>query len=263
MSAKRKQSFYPSDTSQRDAQVMEMKFKAAASLKPSTPTQKVLLKKLRQQHHDITLITGPAGTGKTYLATRVAIEKFQAGEISKIIITRPNVSTGDDLGYLPGTLTEKMAPWTRPIIDVFAECFPMFEVQRLIASEEIEIAPLAYMRGRTFKNAYVIADEAQNCTPEQMKMLLTRIGENCRMVVTGDTEQYDRRELGTASGLQDFVERLQAQRAEATALPAFITGEDDTPAEPEHRWTRIGLVQFGYKDVVRHPVVSEVLKLYA
>lgn len=259
---KQRQSFYPTDATHRE-QIMESKFKAPAPLKPSTAAQKVLLKKLRQEHHDITIATGPAGTGKTYLATRVAVEKLQAGDYAKIVITRPNVSSGDDLGYLPGTLTEKMAPWTRPIVDVLNECFPVNIVNQMIQSEIVEIAPIAFMRGRTFKNAIVIVDEAQNCTPEQMKMIMTRIGENSRMIITGDIEQYDRRELGTISGLADFVERLEAKQIKPIALPTFITGEnDDDEPITQHRWTRIGLVKFQRGDVVRHPVIEEVLELY-
>lgn len=260
---KQRQSFFPTDATHRE-QTMESKFRAPAQLKPSNRSQKVLLKKLRQEHHDITLAIGPAGTGKTYLATRVAVEKLQDGDYQKIVITRPNVSSGDDLGYLPGTLTEKMAPWTRPIVDVLNECFPVNIVNQMIQQEVVEIAPIAFMRGRTFKNAIVIVDEAQNCTPEQMKMIMTRIGEGSRMIITGDTEQYDRRELGTISGLADFVEKLEARTAKAITLPTFITGDNDDedgPAE-EHRWTRIGLVKFTRSDVVRHPVIEEVLELY-
>lgn len=254
----------------------EFKVKQPAPLKANTRNQKVYLKKLRQRHHDILIVSGPAGTGKTYMAVRQAIEDYQNGEIDKIVITRPNVTTGDDLGYLPGTLTEKMAPWTRPIIDVFNECFPAPVVQRMIINEEIEIAPLAYMRGRTFKNCIVIADEMQNATPEQMKMLMTRIGENCRMIITGDTDQYDRAKIGIVSGLADITRRLAERQVENQALPDFITdgmpivtnGQYDyqcqevTVTRDARRWDRIGLVHLGRNDVVRHPVIEEVLALY-
>lgn len=254
----------------------EIKSKAPAPLKANTRNQKIYLKKLRQRHHDILIVAGPAGTGKTYMAVRQAIEDYQNGEIDKIVITRPNVTTGDDLGYLPGTLTEKMAPWTRPIIDVFNECFPAPVVQRMIINEEIEIAPLAYMRGRTFKNCIVIADEMQNATPEQMKMLMTRIGENCRMIITGDTDQYDRAKIGITSGLADITRRLAERQLENQGLPDFITGgmcditsgspsgqyQDDRLARDDRRWDRIGLVHLGRADVVRHPVIEEVLALY-
>lgn len=261
-------SIYPEDRPTVIKVAIENKIKNPPPLKANTPNQKVYLKKLKQGHHDILFAVGPAGTGKTYMAVRQAIKDFQNGEIAKIVITRPNVATGDDLGYLPGTLTEKMAPWTRPIIDVFNECYSTFEVQRMLAAEEIEIAPLAYMRGRTFKNCVVIADEMQNATAEQMKMLMTRIGEHCRMIITGDMEQYDRRELRTESGLTDITRRLAVRAEQAAAeapLPSFITGEHETvlPADPAKRWERIGLVNLLKEDVVRHPVIQEVLELYA
>lgn len=256
---KQKQSFFPSKHPEDRMSLVENKIKPLPPLKGNTPNQKAYLNKLKNQHHDILFVTGPAGTGKTYMAVRVAIEQFQKGEITKIVITRPNVSTGDDLGYLPGTLTEKMAPWTRPIIDVFTEAYSTHEVQRMIANEEIEIAPLAYMRGRTFKNALIIADEMQNSTPEQMKMLLTRIGENSRMIITGDTEQFDRRELRTESGLADITRRLNNRFDAEPALPGFIT---DGQPRVAHRWERIGIVNLKRCDVVRHPVIEEVLDLY-
>lgn len=266
-----KQKFYPS-TYPKDhplmsvSSVIESRTKQPTPLKANTKNQKVYLKKLRQKQHDILFAVGPAGTGKTYMAVRQAIEEFQKGEIDKIVITRPNVTTGDDLGFLPGTLTEKMAPWTRPIIDVFNECFAAPVVHRMIVNEEIEIAPLAYMRGRTFKNCLVIADEMQNATPEQMKMLMTRIGENCRMIITGDTDQYDRAKIGMVSGLADITRRLAERAMEAQGLPDFITGgdqyQDAEPARDARRWERIGLVHLGRADVVRHPVIEEVLSLY-
>lgn len=261
-----KQKFFPSKYPQTEDRMslVENKIKPLAPLKANTNNQKAYLKKLRGQRHDILFAVGPAGTGKTYMAVRDAIEKFQRGDITKIVITRPNVATGDDLGYLPGSLTEKMAPWTRPIIDVFMEAYSAHEVQRMIQSEEIEIAPLAYMRGRTFKNALIIADEMQNATPEQMKMLMTRIGENSRMIITGDTEQFDRRELGTESGLADITRRLAARAAQQGELPGFITqGREEAAYAPiNQRWERIGIVNLGRDDVVRHPVIEEVLDLY-
>lgn len=252
--------------------------KSPPALKAQTHNQKGYLKKLRQRRHDILFAVGPAGTGKTYMAVREAIAQFQKGEISKIIITRPNVATGDDLGYLPGTMFEKMAPWVRPIIDVFMEHYAAHEVQRMIQAEEIEIAPLAYMRGRTFKNATIIADEMQNSTIDQMKMLMTRIGDNARMIITGDIEQWDR-QVGNTSGLADITRRLQARdEGDEPMLPGFINNsasngpenmrtipEDPRAGHPQqraNRWSRIGIVRFERCDVVRHPVIEEVLELY-
>lgn len=258
---KQKQNFFPTNDDHRDAAIEPYRTKAPPPLKAQTPNQKGYLRKLRQGEHDILFAVGPAGTGKTYMATRVAIEQFKDGDFDKLVITRPNVASGDDLGFLPGTLTEKMAPWTRPIIDVLHECFSVMEVQRMIAQEVVEIAPLAFMRGRTFKNSLVIGDEMQNATPEQMKMFLTRLGENSRMIVTGDTEQWDRREVGGGvSGLRDMINRLEQRAAEATSLPSFITHDDHYP--PARRHERIGLVRLGRADVVRHPVIEEVLELY-
>lgn len=258
-----KQSFFPSKYPQTEDRMslVENKIKTLPPLQAQTKNQKAYLKKLKSKRHDILFVTGPAGTGKTYMAVRDAIEQFQRGDITKIVVTRPNVATGDDLGYLPGSLFEKMAPWCRPIIDVFMEHYSAHEVQRLIQSEELELAPLAYMRGRTFKNSLVIVDEAQNCTVEQMKMVLTRIGENSRMIITGDTEQWDRREIGSDSGLIDITRRLAARDRDEPTLPGFITEGAATPVN--QRWERIGLVQFGKSDVVRHAVIEEVLDLYA
>lgn len=239
--------------------------KPAPSLKAQTPTQKVYLNKLQKKQHDILLATGPAGTGKTYLPTVHAIKLLQSGSIDKIVITRPNVGAGDDLGFLPGTLIEKMAPWMTPILDVFKEFYEVHEVERMLRDEVIEIAPLAYMRGRTLKNAFIIADEMQNATIEQMKMFLTRIGENSQMVITGDLEQHDRGE--SVSGLFDFIARWQASRPPVEMVPANDEDDSDddaywTPA-PQHQRERIGYVRFGREDVVRHAVIEEVLKLYA
>ena len=248
-------------------------------LKAYTPTQKTYLKKLKQAHHDILIVAVPAGTGKTYMAVRHAINELQNGDITKIIITRPLVTTGnEDLGALPGTLIEKMAPWTRPIIDVFAELYEVHEINRMLADEIIEIAPLAYMLGRTFKNCIVIADEMQNATPEQMEMFMTRIGTGCRQVITGDTKQYDEHKVGKVSGLDDIIRKIEDKReqdaADRTGLPSFITGEDesdetgqedDLPSDVDHddlRHELIGLVKFTKSDVRRHRVIPQVLALF-
>jgi len=287
----KKQTLYPSKypkdqgipySSHRDHPMSVMTKKRPPQLQANSRNQKVYLKKLRQHHHDILIVSGPAGTGKTYMAVRQAIADFQKGDITKIVITRPNVTTGDDLGYLPGTLTEKMAPWTRPIIDVFAECYEMHQIQMMLTNETIEIAPLAYMRGRTFKNCVVIADEMQNATPEQMKMLMTRIGEGCNMIITGDINQYDRH-IGKM-GLGDVIYRLEDKRNRQPSLPGFITGgmqgitgqdddnndNDDAEVacdasydyETALRYERIGLVKLTRDDVCRHPVIEEVLDLF-
>lgn len=267
-STKKKQTFFPTDALHLKERALQAEIaskpKTPLPLKALTPGHKVLLKKLGQDHHDILFAVGPAGTGKTYICVRKAIDKYLAGECQKIVITRPNVASGDDLGYLPGTLQEKMAPWTRPVVDVFMEYFSAAEFKRMMDTEEVEIAPLAYMRGRTFKNAIVIGDEMQNATPEQMKMFLTRIGANSRMYVTGDMEQWDRRELGGGvSGLLDIVNRMERKAAESAALPAFLTDNVVPIAHPtRHRWERMGIVRLGRADVVRHEVIEEVLDLY-
>lgn len=191
---------------------------------------------LTDPQKSIVFATGPAGTGKTMLAVKMGMQKFERGEIDRIVVTRPAVSVDEQHGFLPGTLEQKMAPWTRPIFDVFEEYWTPKQVESLLESKEIEIAPLAYMRGRTFKNCWIVADEMQNATPEQMKMLLTRIGDGTKIVVTGDLAQHDRGYDN--NGLKDFTNRLTS------------------PTE------RIGLVHFTKKDVERHPAVADVLTIY-
>lgn len=185
---------------------------------------------------DIVFATGPAGTGKTMIAVLTAIKALKEGVCEKIVVTRPAVSVDEQHGFLPGTLVEKMAPWTRPIFDVFEEYYSPKEIEHMISENIIEIAPLAYMRGRTFKNAWILADEMQNATPNQMKMLLTRIGTNSRIIVTGDVTQHDRG--FEANGLRDFIARIPTNN------------------------TRIDAVQFEHSDVERHPAVKEVLAIY-
>lgn len=205
-------------------------------------------KSLNQEHYIdlltnprklILFATGPAGTGKTMLAVLAAIRALRSGEASKIIITRPAVGVDDEKhGFLPGDLNAKMEPWTRPIMDVMQEYYRPQEVARMIEDQVIEISPLAFMRGRTFKNAWIIADEMQNATPGQMKMLLTRLGENSKLVVTGDTRQADRADPD--NGLLDF-KRLVDQYKKCE----YVDG-----------------IELTGKDIQRHPAVVEVLKIY-
>lgn len=208
------------------------------NLIPKSLNQETYIDLLQNPQRLIVFAAGPAGTGKTMLAVLAALKAFRAGECSKIVITRPAVGVDDEQhGFLPGTLNQKMEPWTRPIFDIIEEYYRPQEVSRLLEEKYIEIAPLAYMRGRTFKNSWIIADEMQNATPNQMKMLLTRLGENSKMVVTGDTQQADRK--AKDNGLLDF------QRLIKDFDSQYIAG-----------------VEFAVKDVRRHPAVAEVLKLY-
>ena len=192
---------------------------------------------VKNKETDIVISAGPAGTGKTLISTLAGIKQLKNSKIDKFVVTRPAVSVDEQHGFLPGTLMEKMAPWTRPIFDVFEEYYAPDQIEYMINDNKIEVAPLAYMRGRTFKNSYIIADEMQNATDNQMKMLLTRIGENSKLVVTGDLAQHERGY--DSNGLKCFIERL-------TKL-----GSD-----------RIKMVQFTNGDIERHPVVTEVLRLY-
>jgi len=203
---------------------------------PRNRSQENYILQLTDPAKDIVFGIGPAGTGKTMLACQVGVKLFLEGSIDRIVVTRPAVSADEELGFLPGTLEQKMAPWTRPIFDVFREYFYANEIEGMIAEGVIEISPLAYMRGRTFKDAFIIADEMQNATPNQMKMLLTRIGNNSKMVVTGDLNQADRLK---DNGLIDFVNQIKDFEA-----------------------SRINIVQFGQGDIERHPVVKEVLRVY-
>jgi len=199
-----------------------------------TPAQKEYIEKLRS--NTISFSVGPAGTGKTYLATALAVEKLMRKEISKIVLTRPVVEAGENLGFLPGTLEEKIDPYLRPFFDAINEMIGAEKVQKLIEQSVIEIAPLAYMRGRTIKNSFMLLDEAQNTTTMQMKMFLTRLGENSQVVVTGDLSQIDLPHK-EKSGLKDAVERLD--------------NIDD-----------ITILKFTAKDVIRHELVSKIVQAY-
>ncbi|WP_199740773.1 PhoH family protein [Legionella septentrionalis] len=187
-------------------------------------------------HYDLTFAVGPAGTGKTYLAVAKAIQSFEKGEVQRLVFVRPAVEAGEKLGFLPGDLVEKVLPYLRPIYDALYEMLGFKEAQKLIQSDVIEVLPLAFMRGRTLNEAFIILDEAQNTTIMQMKMFLTRIGFGSKAVVTGDTTQVDLPK-GTDSGLPHAIQLLKA-----------IEG--------------IGIYQFSSREVVRHPLVAKIIDSY-
>lgn len=210
--------------------------KREVNIIPRNKKQEEYYDYLNDESQKIVFAIGPAGTGKTILATLQAISLFKQRTINKIIISRPAVENGEKHGFLPGDLNKKMEPWCMPILDIFHEFYSASDMNVMIEEKVLEICPLAYMRGRNFNDSFIILDEAQNCTPEQMKMALTRIGENSRMIVTGDYHQSD---LKGTNGLQDIIPRLQNN--------------------PQNG---ISTVMFTKKYVERSEVVKAVLDLY-
>ena len=209
------------------------------NLIPKSINQEKYIDILLDEKKLIVFATGPAGTGKTMLAVLAAIKAYKEGECSKIVITRPAVGVDDEKhGFLPGDLNAKMEPWTRPIMDIMQEYYRPAEIAKMLDEQIIEISPLAFMRGRTFKNSWIIADEMQNATPAQAKMLMTRIGTNSKIVITGDVEQADRN--SGDNGLMDLVERLRSSP---------VNGITVCPMEN--------------RDVQRHKIIGDVLKLYS
>ena len=202
---------------------------------PRTPAQAHYMRQLTT--NDMIFALGPAGTGKTYVAVAQAVAQLITGSVQRLILSRPAVEAGEKLGFLPGDMKEKVDPYLRPLYDALHDCLPAEQVERRIASGEIEVAPIAFMRGRTLADAFVILDEAQNTTPAQMKMFLTRFGQNSRMVVCGDPQQVDIPGGVTASGLADAVRRLEG--LEGIAMARFTSG-----------------------DVVRHPIVGRIVEAY-
>lgn len=204
------------------------------SIEPRTEAQKAYVANLFS--HELGFGIGPAGTGKTYLAVAVGVTLFITGAVERIVLSRPAVEAGERLGFLPGDMKEKIDPYMQPLYDALNDFLPQKQVQKLIEEKRIEIAPLAFMRGRTLSNAFIVLDEAQNATTMQMKMFLTRLGEGSRMVITGDRTQVDL-PRGTASGLQDAERILKGVKG----------------------------VTFNYftsKDVVRHPLVGRIIEAY-
>jgi phosphate starvation-inducible PhoH-like protein len=205
------------------------------TIAPRTAMQAEYMRQLASK--DIIFALGPAGTGKTYLAVAQAVSQLITGSVQRLILSRPAVEAGERLGFLPGDMKDKVDPYLRPRYDALYDCMPPEQVDRRIASGEIEIAPIAFMRGRTLSDAFVILDEAQNTTPEQMKMFLTRFGQGSRMVVCGDPKQVDIPGGHERSGLADAVGRLSG-----------IEG--------------MAIVRFSAADVVRHPIVGRIVEAY-
>jgi phosphate starvation-inducible PhoH-like protein len=214
---------------------------AEIMLKPRNDSQHTYLRLLEDSKRSIVIGTGASGCGKTAFAVHVGIKKLLAGEVNKLVLTRPVVSVDEDIGFLPGSLEEKMDPWMRPIFDVFYQYFTQQKLQQMMSKQAIEICPLAFMRGRTFEGAWIVADEFQNSTVSQMLMLLTRIGQGSKLCITGDPMQFDRG--FEENGLLDLVHRIRSRQDVAI---------DD----------HIAIVEFCAEDVQRHPVIKKILKLY-
>ena len=204
------------------------------TVEPRTPTQKKYMEQLFK--HELVFGLGPAGTGKTYMAVAAAVSMFIEGQVDRIVLSRPAVEAGERLGFLPGDMKDKIDPYMQPLYDALNDFLPSNQLGKLIEEKKIEIAPLAFMRGRTLANAFVVLDEAQNATTMQMKMFLTRMGEGSRMAITGDTSQIDL-PRGVPSGL-----------IEAKHVLRKVKG--------------IGFTEFDASDVVRHPMVAKIIRAY-
>jgi phosphate starvation-inducible PhoH-like protein len=215
--------------------------------KPKTPNQEKYVKYLNSDSTKLLFAVGPAGTGKTMLACNHAIKELKDGNIEKIIITRPIIPVEEEeIGFLPGNINKKMDPWMTPIFDIFNEFYVRKDIESMIFNNIIEVSPLAFMRGRTFKNSFVIADEMQNSSPNQMLMLTTRIGENSKMVITGDLKQSDR---GINSGLSDFINKYKTYNN-------YLTSNN------KNTKCGIDIIELTNEDIERSKIVSKILDIY-
>ena len=217
--------------------------------KPKTENQKLYMDCLNNNNIHILFGLGPAGCGKTLFACIKAIRELKLGNIDKIVLTRPIVSVDEDLGFLPGTIVNKMDPWTRPIFDIFLEFYSQSQLNFMIQNNIIEISPLAYMRGRTFKRSFIIADEMQNSSPNQMLMMTTRIGENSRMIITGDLKQSDR---GENNGLYDFMKKWKK----------YVGVHLNETSYENITIPSIRMVEMESQDIQRSPIVVKLLDIY-
>lgn len=206
---------------------------------PQSRNQEKYIIELTDPETDIVMVSGPAGTGKTYLAMLAAIQAMRRGDCKKILLTRPAVAVDDEKhGFLPGDLNAKMEPWVRPLFDVLREYYSTKELEYMVEEQVIEITPLAFCRGRNFKHSWIILDEAQNATPSQMKMLMTRIGEGSKIVITGDVEQTDRKTFD--NGLLDLKQRILA-----------------------HKVPGMAVCEFDNRDIRRHEIIEHILNMYS
>ena len=220
--------------------------KMALLYKPKTKNQESYVDFLNDDKIPIVLGVGPAGSGKTLFACNQAVMALKKGTVNKIVLTRPVVPVEEDIGFLPGSLINKMHPWTRPIFDILLEFYQQKDIDGMLYGGVLEISPLAFMRGRTFKNAFIIADEMQNSSPNQMLMLTTRIGQGSKMVITGDLHQSDR---GVDNGLADFIKKIHNYND-------FCLKSDLTPPN-------IRIVEMAGIDVQRSPIVAKLLDIYS
>jgi phosphate starvation-inducible protein PhoH and related proteins len=207
---------------------------------PKNPKQQLYVDALRKPQPYIVIASGSAGSGKTLLATSVGVEKLKEGVVDRLILTRPTVSVGDELGFLPGDLQAKMEPWIRPLYDAMSYYYPRSKIEKMMKDGIVEIAPLTFMRGRTFEKSWIICDEAQNTTIDQMLMTITRIGDNSKMVITGDPLQHDRG--FDVNGLTDLINKL------------------DYNSDNNDDFFRV--VEFEEDDVERHPIIPYILRMY-
>ena len=210
---------------------------------PKSFNQENYVESLLDDKVDMIIAVGPAGTGKTLFACLKAVSQLKNGNIRKLILTRPVVTVEEDIGFLPGNINKKMDPWTKPIFDLFLEFFSKTELDNFIHNNIIEISPLAFMRGRTFKNSFIIADEMQNSSPNQMKMLTTRIGTNSKMVITGDLNQTD---IPSKNGLEDLIERINK----------YNFKNNNTLN------SSIKIINFEKEDIERSDIVKHIINLY-
>lgn len=236
-----KQQFYIQETKTIDfnQENYKSKHKRLVDLIPQSVNQEKYILSLLDDSLDIVVVSGPAGTGKTYLAMLAAIKALRTGKVERLILTRPAVAVDDEKhGFLPGDLNSKMEPWVRPLLDILREYYSIKDVIHMLDEQIIEITPLAFCRGRNFKKSFIILDESQNATPNQLKMLMTRIAEGSKIVITGDVEQTDRRTKD--NGLLDLTEKLKINQVDG-----------------------MNIVEFDNKDIRRHKIIESILKLYS